>query len=498
MEKRYILSLDQGTTSSRAILFDVNGAVVKQSQKAIEASYPEPGWVEQDPMEIWGSQSGVAREVLETAGVSPFEVAAFGIANQRETTIVWNRHTGRPVYRAIVWQCRRTAAMCEALKAAGHSALIAERTGLLIDAYFSATKLAWILEHVEGAREAASKGDLLFGTVDTWIIWNLTRGRVHATDVSNASRTMMFNIHTQTWDADILALLNIPVSMLPVVCDTSGIFGHTDAQTFGGANIPIASAVGDQQAALFGHGCFEKGSMKNTYGTGCFMLMHTGGAPVKSKNGLLTTIGWRYNGETAYALEGAVFVAGAVIQWLRDDMEIIDRASESEALARSVPDTGGVYLVPAFTGLGAPYWDMYARGTLVGITRDTRKQHVVRAALESMAYQTKDVVGAMMEDSGLKMKALKVDGGASANGFLMQFQADILGCEVLRPDVTEITALGAAYLAGLAVGFWPSEAALPLSRRTVDAFQPEMDMEDAARRYRIWQKAVMRSKDWAE
>lgn len=498
MDKKYILALDQGTTSSRAIIFDQEGKIVKQAQKEFNQIYPKAGWVEHDPMEIWGSQSGVAREVLETAGIKPQEVAAIGITNQRETTVVWDKRTGKPIYNAIVWQCRRTSDICDTLISEGYEAYIKEATGLVVDAYFSATKLKWILDHVPNAREEARKGNLLFGNIDTWLIWNLTRGDVHATDYSNASRTMMYNINALDWDDKILNILDIPREMLPVVKSTSGIFGETDVQTFGGAKIPIASAAGDQQAALFGQTCFLPGSAKNTYGTGCFMLMNTGDRKVSSKNGLLTTIAWGIEGKITYALEGSIFIAGAAIQWLRDELQIINHASETEFYASKVDDTNGVYFVPAFAGLGAPYWDMYARGTIVGLTRGANKSHIIRATLESLAYQTRDVIEAMEEDSGLKLRRLKVDGGATVNNFLMQFQSDILGSHVVRPTITETTALGAAYLAGLAVGFWGNTEILREQFAVEREFSPNLNYEDKESRYHDWKRAVEKSKHWIQ
>ncbi len=449
------MALDQGTTSSRAIIFNHEGEIVQVAQKEFTQYYPKPGWVEHDPMEIWGTQSGVLREVLETAGIRPQEIAAIGITNQRETTVVWDKNTGRPIYNAIVWQCRRTANICDELKAKGLEDYIRENTGLVIDAYFSGTKIKWILDNIEGAREKAEKGDLLFGNIDTWLIWNLTRGgRVHVTDYSNASRTMIYNIKELKWDEKLLEELDIPAAMLPEVRLSSEVYGGvTDSKTLGGAEIPIAGIAGDQQAALFGQACFQPGMAKNTYGTGCFMLMNTGEEAVTSKNGLLTTIAWGVDGKVEYALEGSIFVAGAVIQWLRDELHLITHAKDSEYFASQEEDNNGVYLVPAFVGLGAPYWDMYARGTIVGLTRGANSNHIIRAALESIAYQTRDVLEAMQEDSGIALQELRVDGGAVANNFLMQFQSDILGVPVHRPEVIETTALGAAYLAGLAVDF---------------------------------------------
>lgn len=496
--KKYIMALDQGTTSSRAIIFNHDGEIVKIAQNEFTQYYPKTGWVEQDPMEIWGTQSGVAREVLETAGIRPDEIAAIGITNQRETTVIWDKVTGRPIYNAIVWQCRRTAAICDDLKARGLEEYIKVNTGLVIDAYFSGTKIKWILDNVEGAREKAENGELLFGNIDTWLIWNLTRGKVHVTDYSNASRTMIYNIKELKWDEKLLKELDIPKSMLPEVRQSSEIYGVTDPQTFGGAQIPIAGIAGDQQAALFGQTCFEPGMAKNTYGTGCFMLMNTGEEMISSKNGLLTTIAWGLNGKVEYALEGSIFVAGAIIQWLRDEIQILSDARDSEYFATKVEDNNGVYIVPAFVGLGAPYWDMYARGTIVGLTRGSNKNHIIRAALESIAYQTRDVLEAMEEDSGIDLQELNVDGGAVENNFLMQFQADILGSPVHRPNITETTALGAAYLAGLAVGFWSNKDEIT-KKWTVDKiFEPQMEEETKESLYKGWKKAVTRSLKWEE
>lgn len=496
---KYILAFDSGTTSCRAMVFDHAGKIVAVAQKELRQFYPHPGWVEQDAMEIWGSQSGVAREVLETAGIKAGEIAAIGITNQRETTIIWDKHTGRPVANAIVWQCRRTAPFCEKMKADGLEEMVREKTGLVIDAYFSATKIAWILDHTEGAREKAERGELLFGTVDTWLIWNLTRGKVHCTDYSNASRTMLFNINTLEWDKDLLAYLNIPASMLPEVVDSSGIVGVTDENTYGRANIPIAGIAGDQQAALFGQSCFKVGEVKNTYGTGCFVLMNTGREIVRSRNGLLTTLAWGINGRVTYCLEGSVFVAGAAIQWLRDELRLIYDAPQTEYYANLIEDTNGVYCVPAFTGLGAPYWDMYARGGIFGLTRGTRREHIVRAVLESLAYQSRDVIDAMADDVGLdKLASLKVDGGASANNFLMQFQADILDTDVYRLKTGETTALGAAYLAGLAVGFWASQEELASVQKLDRIFHPAMTESERSRKYKYWKKAVQRTMGWFE
>ncbi len=498
MEKRYILSFDQGTTSSRAILFDKESHIVKVAQKEFTQFYPKAGWVEHDPMEIWGTQSGVAREVLETAGISPNEVAAIGITNQRETTVVWDKFTGKPVYNAIVWQCRRTAALCDALKEKGLEPYIRENTGLVVDAYFSGTKVKWILDHVEGARERADKGELLFGTVDTWVLWNLTRGKVHATDYSNASRTLLYNIKTLCWDEKICRELGIPMSMLPEVRTSSEIYGYTDDLTYGGANIPIAGIAGDQQAALFGQACFKEGIAKNTYGTGCFLLMNTGTHRVSSKNGLLTTIAWGIEGKVTYALEGSIFIGGAAVQWLRDEMNLISDAADSEYYAKKVEDTNGVYVVPAFAGLGAPYWDMYARGAILGLTRGANRNHIIRATLEAIAYQTRDVLEAMAEDSGITLKTLKVDGGATQNNFIMQFQSDILGTTVQRPVITETTALGAAYLAGLAVGFWSDKEEIAKGWAIESEFKNQMTEEKREQLYKGWKKAVERARDWEE
>jgi len=495
MEKQYILSFDQGTTSCRAILFDRNAQIVGIAQKEFNQYYPTPGWVEHDAMEIWGSQMGVAREVLETQGIKPSEVAAIGITNQRETTVVWDRHTGKPIHNAIVWQDRRTATLCDDLKARGLADYIRETTGLVADAYFSGTKIRWILDNVEGARERAERGDLLFGTMDTWLVWNLTRGERHVTDYSNASRTLLYNIRTLEWDSRMLEELGIPAAMLPEVRPSSEIYGTTGAEMFGGARIPIAGIAGDQQAALFGQACFEKGMAKNTYGTGCFLLMNTGETPVPSKSGLLTTIAWGLEGKVEYALEGAIFIAGAAVQWLRDELKLIDSAEDSEYYASKVEDAGGVYVVPAFAGLGAPYWDMYARGAIFGITRGTRKEHITRATLDSLGYQTRDVIDAMQADSGITLKSLRVDGGAVVNNVMMQFQSDMLGVNVERPRVTESTALGAAYLAGIAVGLWTQDE-LKEKAELDCTFEPQMDEEQRERRYKGWKKAVRRTMHW--
>ena len=498
MSKKYVLALDQGTTSSRAILFDQSGKGVGVAQKEFTQIYPKAGWVEHDAMEIWGTQSGVAREVLEKTGTRPDEIAAIGITNQRETTVVWEKATGKPVYNAIVWQCRRTASICDDLKARGLEGYIRENTGLVVDAYFSGTKVKWILDNVPGARERAKKGELLFGNIDTWLIWNLTRGKSYVTDYSNASRTMLFNIQTLKWDEKILAELDIPMCMLPEVKPSSCVYGVTDPQTFGGAEIPIAGDAGDQQAALFGQACFGEGMAKNTYGTGCFMLMNTGEKRVPSRNGLLTPIAWGGDNKVEYALEGSIFVAGAAVQWLRDELKLIDNAAQSEELAAAVHDTHGVYVVPAFVGLGAPYWDMYARGSIAGLTRGANRNHIVRATLESIAYQTRDVLQAMEDDSGIKLKALKVDGGAVANNFLMQFQSDILGVPVDRPMVTETTAMGAAFLAGLAVGFWQDKAEIAAKWNVDRTFKPAMAQGARDDLYKGWKKAVERSRQWED
>jgi len=492
---KYILALDQGTTSSRAIVFDNHGRVVSVAQKEFTQVYPKAGWVEHNPMEIWGTQVGVAKEALEKAGIAADKIAAIGITNQRETAVVWDKTTGKPVYNAIVWQCRRTASICDMLKNKGLEASVRQKTGLLIDAYFSGTKVKWILDNVDGARKKAERGELLFGTIDTWLIWNLTKGRVHVTDYSNASRTMLFNINTLEWDEEILKELDIPKAMLPEAKPSSFIYGYTSKEMFG-AEIPIAGAAGDQQAALFGQACFEPGMAKNTYGTGCFMLMNTGEKPVNSQNGLLTTIAWGLNGKVEYALEGSIFVAGAAVQWLRDELGIIDTAAVSEEMAASVADTNGVYVVPAFVGLGAPYWDMYARGAVLGLTRGANKNHLARAVLESIAYQTRDVLEAMQEDSRIELKFLKVDGGAAANNFLMQFQADILGVPVERPTVIETTALGAAYLAGLAAGYWTDKEEIARKWSIDRTFAPDMEEGIRSKKYAGWKKAVKRALEW--
>ena len=492
---KYILSLDQGTTSSRAILFDHEQNIVSVAQKEFTQYYPQSGWVEHNPMEIYSSQYGVMMEAITASGIDVADITTIGITNQRETTVVWDKTTGKPVYNAIVWQCRRTAALCDELRQRGLADYIRKTTGLVLDAYFSATKIKWILDNVPGAREKAQRGDLLFGTVDTWLLWKLTNGAVHATDYTNASRTMLYNIHTLQWDERLLRELDIPRSMLPQVCDSSKIYGYCNIQ---GVNVPIAGIAGDQQAALFGQCCFQPGDAKNTYGTGCFLLMNTGGAACESKHGLVTTIAIGLGGQVQYALEGSVFVGGAVIQWLRDQMRFIGEARDAEYYAQKVDSTGGVYLVPAFTGLGAPYWDMYARGTIVGITRGTRPEHIIRAAQESIAYQSMDLVDAMEKDTGERLTELKVDGGASRDGFLMQFQADILGRPVRRPVIRETTALGAAYLAGLATGVWESPAQISGLWHCDTAFVPSMEPEHRAELIHGWSRAVGRSLDWVE
>jgi glycerol kinase len=497
MIKKYILALDQGTTSSRAIIYNREGAIVKIAQKEFTQIYPKAGWVEHDPMEIWGSQSGVASEILATTGIPAEEIAAIGITNQRETTIVWEKQTGKPVYNAIVWQCRRTAGICDELKASGMEKYIRENTGLVLDAYFSGTKVKWILDNVEGARQKAQNGELLFGNVDTWLIWNLTKGKVHVTDYSNASRTMLFNIKELKWDEYILTKLDIPASMLPAVKPSSAVYGVTDAKILG-AEIPIAGDAGDQQAALFGQACYSPGMVKNTYGTGCFMLMLTGEKLVHSENGLLTTVAWGVNNKVEYALEGSIFIAGAAIQWLRDGLKIIYDAKDSDYFATKVPDSLGVYVVPAFVGLGAPYWDMYARGAILGLTRGTTTNHIIRATLESIAYQTRDVLEVMRTDSGIGLRELRVDGGACANDFLMQFQSDILGVPVERPEIIETTALGAAYLAGLAVGFWKDQSMIAEQRKVNRKFRPYMSDDKKEKLYAGWKKAVKRSMHWEE
>ncbi len=498
MDKKYVLAFDAGTTSNRAILFNHSGNIVSVAQQEFPQIYPKPGWVEHDPMDIWSTQSGVARQVIEKAGVVPAEVAAIGITNQRETAIVWEKATGKPVMNGIVWQDRRTAGICDALKDKGLAGHVRETTGLVIDAYFSGTKIKWILDNVDGARAASEKGELLFGTVDTWLIWKLTGGAVHVTDYSNAARTMIYDIRKLDWDDTMLKELDIPRNMLPEVRPSSEVYGYTDPKTFGGAEIPVAAAIGDQQGALFGQACFRKGMAKNTYGTGSFVLMNTGAEPVESKTGLLTTIAWGLQDRVEYALEGAIFVTGAAVQWLRDELWAIHDAADTNYFASKVGDTNGVYMVPAFVGLGAPYWDQYARGAIVGLTRGANRDHIVRATLESIGYQTRDVVECMEKDSGIETTELKVDGGASNNDFLMQFQSDILGVPVLRPKIVETTARGSAFLAGLATGFWSSQEDLTHAFELDRQFDPTFDEEKREKLYRGWQKAVDKARDWEE
>jgi len=495
--KKYVMALDQGTTSSRCILFDKKGQVCSIAQKEFQQIYPVSGWVEHNPMEIWSSQISVATEAMAKIGANAEEISSIGITNQRETTIIWNKCTGEPVYNAIVWQCRRTSDMIQELKKTGFDEVIRSKTGLIPDAYFSATKIKWILDNVAGAREEAEAGNLLFGTVDTWLIWNLTNGRVFVTDYTNASRTMLFDIRKLQWDDEILNYFNIPKSMLPEVKPSSYIYGHTESNLLGGV-IPIAGVAGDQQAALFGQGCFEQGEVKNTYGTGCFLLMNTGHEAIQSKNGLITTIAASEESQIQYALEGSVFAAGAAIQWLRDELRVIRTAAQSEEYAMAVKDSNGVYVVPAFSGLGAPYWDQYARGTIVGMTRGFNREHLIRATLEAIAYQTYDVLKAMEQDAGIKLKALKVDGGACANNFLMQFQADILDAIVYRPACIETTALGAAYLAGLATGYWKNKKEIKENWALSRTFTPYMEQEVREKLIHGWKKAVKCSFNWAE
>ncbi len=494
--QKYIMALDAGTTSNRAILFNEQGQICSIAQKEFTQIFPKPGWVEHNASEIWSTQLGVCVEAMSKIGATYDQIAAIGITNQRETVVVWDKDSGDPVYNAIVWQCRRTSEFCDSLVAKGLTTSFREKTGLIIDAYFSATKLHWILENVEGAREKAENGKLLFGTIETWLIWKLTKGKVHITDYSNASRTMLFNINTLKWDDDILNEFNIPKCMLPTPLPNSMIYGETDEAFFGGP-IPIAGAAGDQQAALFGQTCFEKGEAKNTYGTGCFLLMNTGEKPIYSENGLVTTIAWGLDGRVNYALEGSIFVAGAAVQWLRDEMHLIDSAADSDYMARKVPDTGGCYVVPAFTGLGAPYWDQYARGAIVGLTRGVNKYHIIRATLESIAYSADEVIKAMESDSGIPLSTLKVDGGASANDFLMQVQADIAGAPVIRPACVETTAMGAAYLAGLAVGYWTNKEDVCRNWKSDTTFMPSISEDERTERINGWKKAVKRAFDWA-
>ncbi|MEZ8044688.1 glycerol kinase GlpK [Vibrio sp. 10N.237.312.C02] len=497
-EQKYIVALDQGTTSSRAVILDHDANIVSSSQREFTQIYPKAGWVEHDPMEIWATQSSTLVEALAKAGIRSDELAGIGITNQRETTIVWNKETGKPVYNAIVWQCRRTADICEDLKARGLEDYVRDNTGLVLDPYFSGTKVKWILDNVEGAREDAEAGKLLFGTVDTWLVWKMTQGRVHVTDYTNASRTMLFNINDLCWDQKLLNEMGIPAVMMPEVKRSSEVYGQTNLGGKGGTRIPIAGIAGDQQAALYGQMCVEAGQAKNTYGTGCFLLMNTGQEKVTSKNGLLTTLACGPKGEPAYALEGAVFMGGASIQWLRDEMKLLAGAEDSEYFATKVDSSNGVYVVPAFTGLGAPYWDAYARGTIVGLTRGVNSNHIIRATLEGIAYQTRDVLDAMQADSGIKLAKLRVDGGAVANNFLMQFQSDVLDTEVHRPEVTEVTALGAAYLAGLAVGFWDSIDELQDKAVLNRTFMPHHDEEKRNRRYKGWKRAIKCAQVWSE
>ena len=493
---KYVMALDAGTTSNRCILFNKKGEIVSSAQKEFTQYFPKPGWVEHDANEIWSNQLGVAVEAMQKVGAEASDIAAIGITNQRETAIVWDKNTGEPIYHAIVWQCRRTSEYCDALKEKGLTEMFRKKTGLIIDAYFSGTKVKWILDHVQGARERAKRGELLFGTVETWLIWKMTKGTVHVTDYSNASRTLLYNINTLEWDKDILEELDIPEAMLPQVKPSSCVYGVTDSSFFGG-EIPIAGAAGDQQSALFGQTCFSEGDAKNTYGTGCFLLINTGEKPVFSKNGLVTTIAWGLDGKVNYALEGSVFVAGAVIQWLRDELRLIDSAEDSEYMARKVKDTNGCYVVPAFTGLGAPYWDQYARGTIVGLTRGVNKCHIIRASLESMAYQVHDVIEAMQADSGIELNSLKVDGGASANNFIMQAQADMIQVPVKRPVCVETTAMGAAYLAGLAVGYWNNKDEIIENWNIDRVFQPQITKEERDRKTKGWKKAVKCAYGWA-
>ncbi len=496
MADTFILALDQGTSSSRAILFDQRSQIVAQASRPFPQHYPQPGWVEHDPGDIWQSQIDVARQVLTEAGITPQQVAGIGITNQRETTLIWDRATGEPIYRAIVWQCRRTAALVEALRDQGLEPEVRQRTGLVLDAYFSATKVQWLLDEVPGARQRAERGELAFGTVDTWLLYNLSDGALHVTDASNAARTMLYNIHTGEWDADMLRALNIPAALLPEVRDSSGVFGTTAAHLFDGATIPIGSLIGDQQGALFGQACVRPGMVKNTYGTGSFVLMNTADQPIGPIDGLLTTVAWRMAGQTHYALEGSIFVTGATMQWLRDELGLIQSAAESESLAASVPDTDGVYLVPAFTGLGAPHWDMYARGTLVGLTRGTNRAHIVRAALEAMAYQTRDVIDCMSQAAGVAVPLVRIDGGAAVNHVAMQFQSDILQIPAQRPREVETTALGAAYLAGLAVGYWRDIAEIESNWHLGHEYAPEMSPERSEQLYKGWCEAVRRAGGW--
>ena len=495
--KQYILAFDQGTTSSRAMLFDENGSIVSVAQKEFRQIYPKAGWVEHDAQEIWSTQAGVAAEAVAQAGVNGKALAGIGITNQRETTVIWDRKTGKPIYNAIVWQDRRTSEYCDELKEKGHASMIQEKTGLVLDAYFSGTKVKWILDNVEGARERAEKGELAFGTIDSWLIWNLTQGDIHVTDVTNASRTLLFNINKMEWDEEILEMMDIPMSLLPEVKQSSEVYGHSKTTIFA-SKVPIAGIAGDQQAALFGQMCTEPGMVKNTYGTGCFMLMNVGDKPIKSKNNLLTTVAWKINGKTEYALEGSVFIAGAVVQWLRDELGIIRESKDVEYFANKVEDSDGVYLVPAFAGLGAPYWNQYARGMMVGMTRGTTSAHLARAAQDSIAYQTLDILNAMNADSGIDIKELRVDGGATVNDTLLQFQSDLLQVPVIRPKITETTALGAAYLAGLAVGYWDDIKDIRKQWQVDKQFEPEMDAGKVAELTKGWKRAVKAAITWAD
>ncbi|MDX1585801.1 MAG: glycerol kinase GlpK [Balneolaceae bacterium] len=494
-QKQYILAFDQGTTSSRAILFDHHGSIVSKAQKEFEQIFPKPGWVEHDPNEIWSSQTGVAAEAVTKAGIKPNQVAAIGITNQRETTVVWDKNTGKPVYNAIVWQDRRTAPITDQLKKEGLEETFRKKTGLVLDPYFSGTKIKWILDNINGARRKADHGDLLFGTIDSWLIWKMTNGKVHVTDVTNASRTLLYNIHDRKWDQELLEILDVPLSMLPEVKSCSEVYAETAGDVLA-AKIPIAGIAGDQQAALFGQVCTQKGMAKNTYGTGCFMLMNTGEKPIQSENKLLTTIAWQRDGKTEYALEGSVFIGGAVVQWLRDGLGVIQKSEDVEALARKVESTDGIYLVPAFSGLGAPHWDPHARGTITGITRGTNTSHIARAALEAIAFQSADLLKAMVSDSGIELKELRVDGGASVNSLLMQFQANILRVPVVRPKITETTALGAAYLAGLAVGFWGGVNKIAEQWSIDERYEPSMSSEVINELYSGGHKAVERAQGW--
>jgi glycerol kinase len=495
---KYILALDQGTTSSRAVVFDRRGKIISIASKEFQQVYPRPGWVEHDPMEIWGSQMEAARRALDSANLSPQSIAAIGITNQRETTVIWDRQSGKPVYNAIVWQCRRTAAACSRIQKTKFAEKLRKKTGLVVDAYFSGTKVQWILEHEKKIRKAAERGDLAFGTVDSWLAFRLTGKKLHITDYSNASRTLLFNIHSLSWDQEILRFLDIPERILPAVKPSSQLYGYTSPAVFFGGEVPLSGIIGDQQSALFGQTCFRQGQAKNTYGTGCFLLMNTGEKPIASQNNLLTTVAWGTEKKVEYALEGSVFIAGAVVQWLRDGLRIISRASDSEPLAAGLSSNEGVYFVPAFVGLGAPYWDMYARGAILGVTRGTTQAHIARAGLESIAYQTRDVLECMEKDSGIRLKELRVDGGAAANAFLMQFQADILGVPVVIQETTETTALGAAYLAGLAVGFWKDTQQVARNFKVRKKFTPQMPFKQRESIYRKWKKAVERARGWEE